>query len=264
MYRQCSLLGVSRNAFYYQPSPESAENLSIMALIDRQYLKTPFYGARRMSWMLGEHGVRANVKRVRRLMQQMGIEAIYPKKRLSEPGKGHKVYPYLLRGVDVTHVNQVWSTDITYIGMRNGFMYLCAVIDWYSRYVLGWTLSNSMDVWFCIDALEKAFDRANARPLIFNTDQGAQFTSTGFTSVLEGRGVRISMDGRGRALDNVFIERLWRSVKYEDLFIKEYCNGRQLYDGLDQYFRFYNTERPHQALGNKTPAEIFGKSVAST
>jgi putative transposase len=263
LYRQCGLLGVSRNAFYHRPRPESAENLGIMALIDRQYLRTPYYGCRRMRQMLADNGLEVNLKRVRRLMQLMGIEAIYPKKRLSAPGEGHKVYPYLLRGVEITHANHVWSTDITYIGMRSGFMYLCAVIDWYSRYVLGWSLSNSLHTSFCIEALEKAFREADARPLIFNTDQGAQFTSSDFTSVLEGRGIRISMDGKGRAIDNVFIERLWRTVKYEDLFIREYRDGRELRQGLDSFFRFYNTERPHQALGYKTPAEIFCKSAAS-
>jgi putative transposase len=252
--RQCELIGLPRSTFYYEPAEETEENLMYMRLIDKQYMKTPFYGSRRMAeWLKGE-GHEVNRKRIQRLMQIMGLEAIYPKPRTSEAIKEHKIYPYLLRGVAVTRPNQVWSTDVTYIPMEKGFMYLAAVIDWYSRYVLSWRISNTLDADFCIEALKAALKKG--RPDIFNTDQGAQFTCRAFTAVLEQASIMISMDGRGRALDNVFVERLWRSVKYEDIYLKSYSNGIDLTDGLGAYFDFYNNERPHQSLQYKTPVFI--------
>lgn len=256
--RQCELAGICRSSWYYDPVPESQDNLLYMRLIDEQYLKTPFYGAPRMAQMLLGKGYTVNIKRVARLMRLMNIQAIYPKRDLSKPAPGHKIYPYLLRGVSVEHPNQVWYTDITYVRMSKGFLYLCAVIDWYSRYVLSWSLSNTLDAGFCVEALEQALNTSWRKPLIFNTDQGSQFTSEAFTSVLEGNSIQISMDGRGRALDNVFIERLWRTVKYEHIFLHEYDSGKELWQGLDGYWRFYNEERPHQSLDYKTPKEVFG------
>lgn len=232
-----------------------------MRLIDEQYLKTPFYGIRRMTAVLRRNGYVVNHKRVRRLMQQMGIRGISPQRQsCSIPNKSHKVYPYLLRDITITHPNQVWSTDITYIGMEKGFLYLCAVIDWYSRYVLSWKLSNTMDVNFCLDVLMEAFETGYT-PQIFNTDQGSQFTSKLFTSVLLDKGIAISMDGKGRALDNIFVERLWKSVKYEDIFIKNYTNGVDLQQGLKTYWTFYNTERPHQSLNYQTPKAFFDENL---
>ncbi len=211
---QCSLVGLNRSTLYYEGQGESEENLNLMRLIDMQYMKTPFYGSRRMAAQLRREGHTANRKRVQRLMRKMGLEALYPKARLSEANKDHRIYPYLLRGVEIERVNQVWSTDITYVPMRRGFMYLVAVIDWFSRYVLSWELSNTLDTNFCLAALDRALKQG--KPEIFNTDQGAQFTSRSFTERLEAAKVQISMDGRGRALDNIFVERLWRTVKYED------------------------------------------------
>jgi len=253
--RQCDLLGLARSTYYYAPARESDANLQLMRLMDEQYMRTPFFGSRQMACWLRRSGYNVNRKRIQRLMRLMGIEALYPKKRTTIPAAGHKIYPYLLRGVEVTHVDQVWSTDITYIPLRQGFMYLVAVMDWYSRFVLSWRLSNSLDASFCIEALEEAMEAK--QPEIFNTDQGSQFTSESFTSRLTCRGVAISMDGRGRALDNVFIERLWRSVKYEDIYLKDYAQVDELYDGLRSYFTFYDRERPHQALGGRTPAEVY-------
>lgn len=225
-----------------------------MRLIDEQYTERPIYGRRKMTIYLRQKGYDVNPKRIRRLMQKMGLEAIYPKPRTSVANQEHKIYPYLLRWLEITRPNQVWSTDITYIRMQKGFMYLVAVIDWYSRYVLSWQLSNTLDSAFCVDALQRALQIG--RPEIFNTDQGAQFTASAFTSVLEDAHIRISMDGKGRALDNIFVERLWRSVKYEDIYLNEYATVPALYTGVDNYFRFYNQERPHQSLAYSTPAIV--------
>ncbi len=253
--RQCRLLDISRSGLYYQSVGISEEDLTLMKLIDRQYLATPFYGARKIAAWLKSQGQRVNRKRIRRLMRVMGIKAIYRRPRTSKPAPGHKIYPYLLSGLKITRPNQVWAADITYIPMARGFLYLVAIIDWYSRYVLSWRLSNSLDTCFCVEALKEALRKG--RPDIFNTDQGAQFTSKAFTGLLESHGVRISMDGRGSYNDNLFIERLWRSVKYEEVYLKAYQDGRDARIGLGNYFRFYNTERPHQALGYRTPAKVF-------
>jgi len=252
--RQCELVGLNRSAFYYTPAPESGLNLHLMRLIDEQYTRTPFYGWPRMTAHLRRQGHEVNHKRVQRLMNKMGLQAIYPKPRTSVAVKGHTVYPYLLRNLALTRPNQVWSADITYIPMLRGFMYLAAIMDWYSRYVVAWQLSNTLDGLFCLDALDLAL--AQGQPEIFNTDQGAQFTALAFTSRLEADGIRISMDGRGRALDNVFVERLWRSVKYEHVYLYEYAAVPELEKGLHEYFTFYNYERPHQSLSYQTPAEV--------
>lgn len=253
--RQCRLAGVPRSYLYYDPAPETPENLLLMRLIDEQYMRHPEYGYPRMTDWLRDEGHEVNTKRVARLMQQMGLQAITPGPHTSTPAQGHKIYPYLLRDVDIERVNQVWSTDITYIPMRHGFMYLAAVIEWYSRYVLAWELSNSLESLFCVAALERAL--AQGRPEIFNTDQGSQFTSEAFTGVLLDRDIAISMDGRGRALDNVFIERLWWTVKYEEVYPKCYADGHALHRGLETYFDYYNHERKHSALDKRTPAEVF-------
>ena len=226
-----------------------------MKLIDRQYLATPFYGARKIAAWLKSQGHRVNRKRVRRLMQIMGLKAIYRRPRTSKPAPGHNIYPYLLSGMKITRPNQVWAADITYIPMARGFLYLVAIIDWYSRYVLSWRLSNTLDASFCAEALEEALRKG--KPEIFNTDQGAQFTGEAFTGLLEQHGVRVSMDGKGRYSDNLFIERLWRTVKYEEVYLKAYQDGRDARIGLGSYFSFYNTERLHQALSYRTPAEVF-------
>jgi putative transposase len=253
--RQCELLGLNRSTFYYEPAVESAENLRLMGLIDREYTERPFYGSRRMTaWLNQDKRERVNRKRVARLMRLMGLEAIYPKPKLSG-GRKHKVYPYLLRDVVIDRADQVWSTDITYVGLPGGFMYLCCVIDWHSRYVLSWELSNTLDGSFCLEALEAALSRG--RPEVFNTDQGVQFTAEAFTGRLEQAGVKVSMDGVGRCLDNVFVERLWRSVKYEDVYLKRYESVPQLRAGLAAYFGFYNRERRHQSLDYRTPAEVY-------
>ena len=259
--RQCELLGLPRSSYYFEPAGESEENLALMRIIDEQYLRTPYFGYRKMTdWLnLKEHGV--NQKRVRRLMQLMGLAAVFPGKKTTRRHPGHKVYPYLLRGVDITRANQVWSTDITYVPLLRGFVYLVAVIDWYSRHVLSWRLSNSMETSFCIEALEEAL--MHGTPEIFNTDQGSQFTSVDFTSRLQLRGIAISMDGRGRALDNVFIERLWRSVKYEDIYLKDYQEVADVYSGLTKYFTHYSHERPHQSLNGRTPWSIYQASLAA-
>ena len=252
--RQCELLGLARASYYYQPAGESELNLRLMGLIDAQYLKTPFYGWPKMTACLQRQGFAVNHKRVQRLMQLMGLQAIYPKPKTSVPGQGHKIYPYLLRGMEITQPNQVWSADITYLPLPHGFMYLVAVIDWFSRYVLAWQLSNTLDGLFCREVLTQSL--CLGRPEIFNTDQGAQFTAQPFTDCLEAAGIRISMDGRGRALDNIFVERLWRSLKYENIYIREYASVAELIGGLCAYFQFYNTERPHQSLDYRTPAEV--------
>lgn len=255
IFRQCELLGLNRSSWYYEPCGMSGDEEDLLRLIDAQYTRTPFYGVRRMAVYLREQGHLVNQKRVRRLMRLMGIEAIYPKPKLSQRDEGHKVFPYLLRGFEIHRPDQVWASDITYIRMHRGFVYLVAIIDWYSRYVLAWSVSVTMDVHFCLEALEKALNLG--KPGIFNTDQGSQFTSREFTGLLLGGGIRISMDGRGRVFDNIFIERLWRSVKYEEVYLKEYQDVLSCIEGLRAYFRFYNDERPHQALGYKTPKEVY-------
>jgi putative transposase len=255
--RQCELLGVNRAGLYYEPRGENEENLHVMRLLDEQYMRTPFFGRRRMKVWLQDQGYQVNPKRITRLMERMGIAAIYPKPKLSVPGEGHTIYPYLLEGVAVKCVNQVWSTDITYIRMAHGFVYLVAVMDWFSRFVLSWALSVSMEVPFCIEALEKAFRWG--QPEIFNSDQGSQFTSEKFLGELKGRQIRVSMDGRGRCLDNIFIERLWRSLKYEEVYLREYRQVPEARAGIGRWFQFYNYERPHQSLGYRTPAAVYGK-----
>lgn len=250
MARQCELLGLARSTYYYQPAVETAENLALMRRIDKLYLKRPYFGSRRMALELG-----INRKRAARLMRLMGLEAMYPKRRTTLAAAGHKIYPYLLRNVEVVRADQVWSSDITYVPMRQGYLYLVAVIDWYSRYVLSWRLSNTMTGDFCLEALEEALGVST--PEIFNTDQGSQFTAAAFTGRLESAGVAISMDGRGRALDNVFIERLWWSVKHEEVYRREYCTGWQAEQSLAAYFDFYCHRRRHQALEYRTPAAVY-------
>lgn len=262
MVRQCELLSISRSGLYYQPKGPSDKELDLMRMIDCQYLLTPFYGARKMAAWLKSRGHVVNRKRVRRLMRLMGLRAVYRRPRTSTPAPGHRVYPYLLREMQITRPNQAWAADITYIPMERGFMYLVAIMDWYSRYVLAWRLSNSLDADFCIDALEEAFRKG--RPDIFNTDQGSQFTDEGFIGLLERHGVRVSMDGKGRYTDNLFVERLWRTVKYEEVYLKAYKDGRDARTGIREYFNFYNTERPHQALGYRTPAEVFASVPVQT
>jgi putative transposase len=258
--RQCDLVGLLRSTYYYHTQGESAENLTLMRLLDQQYTDTPYYGIRRMTAWLRSQGSAVNHKRVARLLHTMGLETIYPKPRLSQPHPAHRVYPYLLRGVPITRVNQVWSTDITYIRLHGGFIYLVAVMDWFSRYVLSWAVSITMDVSFCLEALDQALEVA--RPDIFNTDQGAQFTSHDFTERLAAAGILISMDGRGRALDNVFVERLWRTVKYEEVYLKDYETPREAMQGLATFFVRYNEWRQHQALDYRTPAAIYFNSYA--
>jgi putative transposase len=253
--RQCELLGVNRSGLYYQPVGESEENLRLMRLIDEEYTRHPFYGSRRMAVWLRDQGHEVNRKHVSRLMEVMGIEALYPKPRLSQPGEGHKIYPYLLKGVEVTRVNQVWSTDITYIRMAEGFLYLVVVVDWFSRFVLSWALSVTMELDFCVEALKRALGRG--RPEIFNSDQGPQFSSEKFSGELETRGITISMDGRGRCFDNIFIERLWRSLKYEEIYLRDYALVQEARAGIGKWFRFYNHQRPHQSLGYRTPAKLY-------
>jgi putative transposase len=256
--RQCDLVGLPRSTYYYHTQGESAENLTLMRLLDQQYTDTPYYGIRRMTAWLRSQGYAVNHKRVARLLHTMGLETIYPKPRLSQPHPAHRVYPYLLRGVPITRVNQVWSTDITYIRLHGGFIYLVAVMDWFSRYVLSWAVSITMDVSFCLEALDQALEVA--RPDIFNTDQGAQFTSHDFTERLAAAGILMSMDGRGRALDNVFVERLWRTVKYEEVYLKDYETPREAMQGLATFFVRYNEWRQHQALDYRTPAAIYFNS----
>lgn len=253
--QQCELLGLSRSAYYYKPVGESSENLALMRVIDELYLSYPFFGARRILTHLPPEWQWVNIKRIRRLMALMGIEAIYPKPNLSKALVGHKVYPYLLKNRKISKPNQVWSTDITYIPMEKGFLYLVAIIDWYSRFVLSWRLSNSLHLDFCVQCLEDALSQWGT-PEIFNTDQGSQFTSNEFTGILENKQVQISMDSKGRALDNIFIERLWRSLKYECVYLHSWLDGKQLEQGLKQYMHFYNYTRKHQSLNNVTPANI--------
>ena len=255
LVRQCSLVRISRTSVYYQPTPTRAEDLELMTLMDRQYLRTPFYGSRRIKVWLQGQGRPVGRNKVRRLMGLMGLEAIYRHPNTSKPMLGHRIYPYLLKGMEINRVNQVWAADITYIPMARGFMYLMAVMDWRSRYVLAWRLSNTMDVDFCVQALEEALSKG--KPEIFNTDQGSQFTSDTFTGMLSEQGVQVSMDGKGRYLDNIFVERLWRSVKYEEVYLKAYQNGAEARLGIGAYLDFYNRERPHQALGYRTPSQVF-------
>jgi putative transposase len=255
---QCRLLGLHRRNLYYEPARESEENLQLMRLIDEEHLRHPARGSRQMVDFLEDQGHRVNRKKVRRLMGIMGIEGISPRRRTTVPNLQHPRYPYLLRGLAITKPDQVWCSDITYVPMRHGFLYLVAVMDWYSRCVLNWRLSNSLDGEFCLEALEEAL--AHGRPEIFNTDQGAQFTSREFTSRLEKETIAISMDGKGRALDNVMIERLWRTVKYEEVYLKEYPTGADCHKGLSDYFKFYCRERRHQSLNRQTPLAVYRPS----
>lgn len=253
---QCELLNVSRSSFYYRPKPMSEYDLKLMRLIDELYLDHPCRGSRSMRNQLRRLGYKVNRKKVQRLMRLMGIKAVYPKPKTTVPHPGHKIYPYLLRNLNIGHPNQVWASDITYIPMKSGFMYLTVIMDWHSRKVLSWRISNSMETDFCIDALEEALNRYGA-PEIFNTDQGSQFTSKKFTDVLESHGVTISMDGRGRAQDNIFIERLWWSLKHQYLYLRAFDSGSQLYQGLKTWFEFYNRDRAHQGLDDLTPDEVY-------
>ncbi len=259
--RQCELLGVARSGVYRPPRPANENDLTLMRRIDELFTAWPFLGSRRMAQMLGADGQPINRKRMQRLMRRMGIAALGPKPRTSKPVPGHEIFPYLLRNLAIERPNQVWAADITYVPIGRGFLYLVAVMDWASRAVLAWRLSNTMDVSFCVSALEEALARFG-KPDIFNTDQGSQFTSASFTGTLIAAGVRISMDGRGRWLDNVFIERLWRSLKYEDIYLKGYADGREAKAGIGAWFAFYNARRPHQALGNRTPMQVWREGVA--
>jgi len=252
--RQCQLLGLAPASYYYQAEPESSENLHYMRLLDQEYTDRPFYGVRKMTVGLQQQGYAVGPKRVRRLLRAMGLMAVYPKPRLSLNPLAHQRFPYLLKGVAIVRPNQVWSTDITYIPLRGGFVFLAAVIDWYSRYVLAWELSITLEADFCVAVLERAL--THQRPEIFNTDQGVQFTSTQFQAPLLAAQVRVSMDGRGRAFDNIFVERLWRSVKYEEVYIKDYRNVAEAREGLQRYFPFYNEQRIHQALDYRTPHKV--------
>jgi putative transposase len=260
--QQCSLLGISRSLVYTGPRETDDYDLELMRLIDRQYLVRPYYGSRRMALWLKAQGHAINRKRVQRLMRLMGIEAIYRRPNASKPSPQHKIYPYLLRGLEINRANQVWASDITYIPMAHGFMYLVVIMDWYSRYVLSWRLSNTLDADFCVDALEEA--PSKGVPEIFNTDQGSQFTSEAFTGMLMEHGIQISMDGKGRYLDNIFVERLWRSVKYEEVYLNAYEEVDEAKTGLSTYFDFYNNERPHQSLGYQTPRQVFEATETTT
>jgi putative transposase len=260
--RQCALLSVARSGVY-RPRPEpDAQDLALMRRIDELYLEKPFYGSRRMTFDLNEEGRGVNRKRVQRLMRLMGLEALVPRPGTSKAAPGNKIYPYLLRGVKITEPNHVWASDITYIPMANGFLYLVAVIDWASRAVLAWRLSNTMDSAFCVEALEEALQN-HGKPRIFNTDQGAQFTSAAFTGKLEAAGIAISMDGRGRFMDNIFIERLWRSIKYEEVHLKAYADGREARAGIGYWIEFYNHRRPHQAMDNQRPMAVWREGMAN-
>lgn len=258
--RQCEILSVARSTFYYKPVEKNDSDIKIMDIIDEIYTQYPFYGRRRITAYLRKvKGLQINIKKVDRLMNLMGLQAIYPKKNLSIPNLAHKKYPYLLSEMDITGANQVWSTDITYIRLGKGFVYLCAVIDWHSRYILSWKLSNTMDTSFCLDALEEALK--HGKPKIFNTDQGTQFTSNEFISRLLIEDIEISMDGRGRALDNIFVERFWRSLKYENVYPNSYETFIEAKIGISEYFRFYNNDRLHQSLDYSTPASVHWKKI---
>lgn len=253
--RQCELLGLSRSTAYYKPLPEKPNKSLYKRLLDKKHTKHPFLGYRKLADYLIKLGYDIGEKKVRRLLKEMGLTAIYPHKKTSVPNKEHKKYPYLLRGVEINRVNQVWSTDITYIPLQTGFIYLTAVIDWYSRFVLSWRLSNTIDSRFCIEALEEALQWG--KPEIFNSDQGCQYTSKEFTGRLEAEDIRIGMDGKGRALDNIFVERLWRTVKYEEVYLKDYQDPIEAEESLEEYFKYYNYERPHQSLDYNTPEDVF-------
>jgi putative transposase len=261
--RQCELLGLNRSSLYYKPSGETEYNELLMKLIDAQYVETPFYGIDKMTEWLHRQGHYVNHKRVRRLMRKMGLEAVYPRRKrcLSIPDRQHRIYPYLLRDVQVEQANQVWSADITYIRMHRGWVYLVAIMDWYSRYVLSWEVSVTLEGEFCVEALRRAL--SSGRPQIFNTDQGSQFTSIGFTKILQDAGVQISMDGKGRAFDNIFSERLWRTVKVEDVYLRDYQTVAEARYYLSRYLEFYNNRRFHEALGYRTPAEVYGVAVVT-
>ena len=261
--RQCALLSLHRSTVYYQPQPAPRDDLELMRLIDEEYLRHPFYGSRKLTQWLREQGHDVNRKRVQRLMRVMGLEGIAPGPSTSRPHPEHKRYPYLLRGLEITRADQVWAADITYLPMARGFAYLVAIIDWHSRMVLAWRLSNTLDTSFCIGALEEALARWGT-PEIFNTDQGAQFTADDFTDVLKARGIKISMDGKGRCLDNIFVERLWRTVKYEEVYLHAYDDLVEARSNLTHYFGFYNDERPHQALGYRVPSAVHFSSLAAS
>jgi putative transposase len=264
--RQCQLLNLTRSSLYYSKQPENTEKLALMRLVDQQYTKMPYYGVRRMTAFLQQQGYLVNHKRIRRLMRLMGLEALYPKPKLSKRNPTHKVYPYLLKGLSITRANQVWAADITYIPVRQGFVYLFAIMDWHSRCVLAWRVSTSLDTGFCLDALEEA-TATYGNPEIFNTDQGCQFTSYDWIQALVSRGIQVSMDGRGRYLDNIFVERLWRSVKYEEVYPKQYETVKEAKQGLDSYLKLYNSERLHQSLDYQTPKVVYlvgcGKAIES-
>lgn len=259
--RQCRLLGISRSTFYHTPCGESAENLALMRRIDALFLEYPFFGSRQMARALRREGLCVGRHRVRRLMRLMGLRTIYQTPRTSDPHPAHRIYPYLLRGLTINRANQVWCTDITYIPMRKGFLYLVAIMDWHTRRVLSWELSNTMDTGFCVSALKKAL-AMHGRPEIFNTDQGSQFTSSDFTGVLKEHEIKISMDGRGRWMDNVFIERLWRSLKYECVYLHAFETGSAVKAGIGRWIEFYNHRRPHSTHGIRTPAEVYAQSMA--
>jgi len=258
--RQSELLSLNRSTLYYEPVETSEEELALMRRIDELYLNRPFLGSRRMTLALREQGLDVNRKRVQRLMRKMGLEGLAPGPSTSKPHPEHEKYPYLLRGVEVTQANQVWTTDVTYIPMARGFLYLVVIMDWYSRNVLAWRLSNTLDVGFCVEALEEALDRYGT-PSIFNSDQGAQFTAADFTDVLKAHGVQISMDGKGRCMDNIFMERLWRSLKYEEVYLKAYEDGTEAKEGIGRWFAYYRECRPHQGLDNETPVAIYQRSL---
>ena len=259
---QTALLGLHRSGLYYRRAAVDEEDLVLMSLLDKQYLKTPFYGYRKMTVFLQAEGYSVNHKRVRRLMRVLGIEAIYCRPSTSQSNQTHKIYPYLLRGLAITRANQVWATDITYVPMRKGFMYLMAIIDLYSRYVLAWSVSNTMASEWCVETLKKALLK-HGKPTLLNTDQGSQFTADLFVKALLSQGIQPSMDGKGRAIDNIFIERLWRSVKYEDIYLKAYEDGWQLEKGMEKYFLFYNQERMHQSLQYQTPKQVYRQSCST-
>jgi putative transposase len=259
--RQCQLLNVHRSGLYYQPCPETNENLSIIQTMDEQYFKTPFYGVRRLTALLLSQGFVINRKRVRRLMEVIGWQTIYRGPRTSQPDKHHKVYPYLLKGLEINRPNQVWAIDITYVPMRKGYMYLCAVIDLHTRFVVNWSVSNSMTAEWCKQVVDEAIN-SHGKPEILNSDQGSQFTSELFTQFVSDHGILVSMDGKGRAIDNIFIERLWRSVKYEYVYLNISNDGVELYAGLKKYFEFYNNERFHQSLNYQAPGKVY-KSIAA-
>jgi putative transposase len=256
IHRQCELLDLPRSSYYRHPAPETDKNLELMRLIDETFTKYPFFGSRQIRNYLRPQGYKVNRKRIQRLMDLMGLTSVAPAKKTTISNRENKIYPYLLRHLNINRANQVWCSDITYIRLRGGFAYLTVIMDWYSRYVLAWEVSVTMDDSFCVSALERALRRYGT-PEIFNTDQGSQYTGAAFTGVLGEHGIRISMDGKGRAMDNIMVERLWRSLKYEDIYLKDYETVQELTEGLRRYFEFYNNERPHQSFGGKTPAEVY-------